>query len=447
MGLTKLSVIIPCYNDEKYIEECVESVLSQNIDGVEVIIVEDASTDNSLEICRKIEKKHTNIRLLCHENNQGQEQTRNDGLSIIQGEWILFLDGDDVLAPNVLNLLLEKAHSELDIVISRFLYYDELTSYETRCGLKCEEVYSSKEIAKAIGNDLPWDMVSCTGNKLYNSKLINDKNIRFNKNYKYNEDGAFAVEALMNAQRMIYVDVVSYCYRQNNNGVMRRYKKNAFITLNKVNTLLEAFFERYGLGEHQQAFIQNKRFENLNNSINSEVQFGTKNGFHQQIDLILNNPGLVNQLESMEKGNNISELDKQYVVSLLKRKYDFIITYERNRLSNKLFRMWLQKEKTKNGVYKGLLKKGIKNVGIYGAGDVGRLLAAEMVFNGISVDFFLDINETHIVNQNIPCINPFERIPNTEILINSVLTWSGDIQSIVENKTATPMISIWELLV
>ena len=95
----KISVIIPVYNVEKYLRICLESILNQNFKGYEIILINDGSTDNSLNICREYEKKYSNI-IVINEENSGPSAARNKGLEYAKGKYISFIDSDDELLPN-----------------------------------------------------------------------------------------------------------------------------------------------------------------------------------------------------------------------------------------------------------------------------------------------------------------------------------------------------------
>lgn len=121
----KISVIIPVYNVEKYIEKCILSVLSQKFDDMEVIIVNDGTTDNSI---LKIEKYLSDKRIrLINKKNGGISSARNEGLKIATGEYIYFIDSDDWMDDGVLNLLYDNSENS-DIVFSNFIFYNEITS-------------------------------------------------------------------------------------------------------------------------------------------------------------------------------------------------------------------------------------------------------------------------------------------------------------------------------
>ena len=114
----KLSVVVPLYNKEKYIDRCLKSLLAQEVSSAdyEIIIVDDGSTDSSQSIAQEYAEKHLNIQLFCQQN-QGAGAARNKGLELANGDYIYFLDADDYIASNVLKYLLEICEDhELEIL-------------------------------------------------------------------------------------------------------------------------------------------------------------------------------------------------------------------------------------------------------------------------------------------------------------------------------------------
>ena len=116
----KISVIIPVYNVEKYLAECIESILNQTFNDIEILIIDDCSTDNSYKIMEEYAKKDSRIVLYHNENNVGVSKTRNIGLDNAKGEYIAFVDSDDYVAPDFLRILYENTIncSELHLSLS-----------------------------------------------------------------------------------------------------------------------------------------------------------------------------------------------------------------------------------------------------------------------------------------------------------------------------------------
>ena len=102
---SKVSIILPIYNAEKYLEECVKSVITQTYQNIQIILVNDGSKDNSWEICQNLKKKDPRI-IAITQKNSGVSVARNAGLNIADGEWIMFVDPDDVLSQDIVEKLL-----------------------------------------------------------------------------------------------------------------------------------------------------------------------------------------------------------------------------------------------------------------------------------------------------------------------------------------------------
>ena len=151
----KVSVIIPVYNTEKYLEEAINSVVNQTLKEIEIIVVNDGSTDNSATILEDFAKKDSRVKVLTLEKNSGQSVARNVGMEIMKGEYLYFFDSDDVLESDCLELCYEKSKAEnLD-----FLFFDALTFYDVESDLKLNyqqttglepKVYTGAEILRIL---------------------------------------------------------------------------------------------------------------------------------------------------------------------------------------------------------------------------------------------------------------------------------------------------------
>nr|WP_223225772.1 glycosyltransferase [Lactobacillus gasseri] len=126
----KVSVIIPVYNDEKYLRQCVDSVLAQTYSDLEIILVDDGSTDHTPEICEKYREKYDQIRVL-HKKNGGVGSSRNAGLAIATGEYVLFVDHDDWLDKHHIEDLYNLAvKNKADIAAGNFnIFYDDKSTF------------------------------------------------------------------------------------------------------------------------------------------------------------------------------------------------------------------------------------------------------------------------------------------------------------------------------
>ena len=210
----KLSIIIPVCNVEKYIGPCLESIYRQGLsDGdFEVIVVNDGSTDNSMKVVEDIRLYHHNIQII-HQDHAGPSVCRNEGMEIAQGEYVLFVDSDDLLMDNGLTILLKKAlDTAADMVVSDFMRLndDEITSVydsqltDTHVVDKTGLDYYVEDYDPGVGSFI-WRI-------LYKRTFLNENHIRLEPGVYY-EDIPFLQECYLKAQRVIGVHLLYYIYR------------------------------------------------------------------------------------------------------------------------------------------------------------------------------------------------------------------------------------------
>lgn len=185
-----ISVIVPVYNVEKYIEKCIESILQQDYKNIEIILIDDGSTDRSGKIIDLY--KEYGICII-HKNNGGVSSARNVGLSISKGEYIVFIDGDDFVESNYVSYLYSLvSENNVEIAISCDYFRDVEVDSKL---LKNDQVkkVTGKHIIKGI---YLGDYNVAVWNKIYNSKMLKENNILFNEKIWYGEGMLFNIEAL-----------------------------------------------------------------------------------------------------------------------------------------------------------------------------------------------------------------------------------------------------------
>ena len=211
-----ISIIVPIYNSEKYLNKCIDSLINQTEKNIEIILVNDGSTDNSEEIIKEYKDK----RIKYYKNkNQGIGKTRNFGIEQATGSYIMFVDSDDYIEKNACEKMYNKAVNEnLDVVLCDF--------YKEYDNGNIEEIHTNsfnnsslKENPNIITDYLcPWA-------KIYDRKLIIDNNIKFVENLKY-EDAPFVIKALCTAKKIGKIDeCLNYYLIHDNSETTVRDKK------------------------------------------------------------------------------------------------------------------------------------------------------------------------------------------------------------------------------
>ncbi len=206
-----VSLIIPVYNVEQYLKQCLESVKNQIYPNIEVILVNDGSTDNSLSICRYYAQE--NGWILVNQENSGLSAARNAGINQSTGEYIAFLDSDDWIEPDFIQNMIESVEKyDADIVESgiRWVYSDNI---RVEC-ISSDTVFTRKEaLASYLLQTKP--LHSAVWCKLYNRKIF--KNLQFAVG-RLHEDGFFTYRAMYNAESYVVLNYAGYNYRQNRTG-------------------------------------------------------------------------------------------------------------------------------------------------------------------------------------------------------------------------------------
>lgn len=216
--MTKISIIVPFNNVEKYISKCLTTLIYQSLEDIEIICINDASKDASKEIVQKYLDNDKRIILLNLDVNLGQSYARNLGLEIASGEYIAFVDADDWCSLDMFEKLYNSAkQNNTDITMCKSQLYDDIEqNFYTNdyYGLKAFEQFKDK-IFNA--NDAKDDILNNTAvlwNKIYRHDFLIDNNIKFQEGYIY-EDLPFSTEAFIKAERINIVLEDLYFYRQN----------------------------------------------------------------------------------------------------------------------------------------------------------------------------------------------------------------------------------------
>lgn len=235
----KVSVITPVYNCEKYIRECIESLINQTLKECEFIFVNDGSSDKSKEIIEEYAKKDNRIKLI-NQKNSGVSVARNIGLKHAIGEYIAFVDGDDYIELNMYkNLYSIGYENNIDLIISDF--EQELEGKKIISKLDIENNVVIKErniINKILPQFLKHEKLNSVCNKLFKREIIEKFNISFPNGVALGEDGVFNINYFSNAKSLIYIDYCGYHYREVQGSATRNiFEKDYF------NRALEVYNE------------------------------------------------------------------------------------------------------------------------------------------------------------------------------------------------------------
>lgn len=312
MSEVEISVVIPVYNVEKYLEECLDSVINQSFKNIEIICINDGSTDNSLNILNKYSKLDERI-IIINQDNKGLGATRNVGIEKAVGKYIFFLDSDDYIDLTTLEELYHTCETKkLDFTLCQVKNYDEnndtyftekLFDLPVLAKTVKDKVFNYKDIGEVI---LTFNVVAW--NKLYNLNFLRKINARFPENILF-EDNIFFWKVLFNAKRIYFYQKHFYIYRRRDLSITTKGNKDLIDTI-KVHNEVNNIFREYGLFEKYKRFLYNKKIGLIFIRYN-QIQDEYKELFYKMMkedySIMINEEGGLSNLQEIleEKNYNI----------------------------------------------------------------------------------------------------------------------------------------------
>ncbi|RAP47411.1 MAG: hypothetical protein BZ135_02205 [Methanosphaera sp. rholeuAM6] len=245
--IPKISVIVPVYNVEQYLERCLDSIVNQSLKDIEIICINDGSTDNSLKILEEYAKKDDRI-IVINQKNHGQGYSRNRGLDVARGEYVLFVDSDDWVDIDTCKELYIKSNQlDTDVLIYQVESYDD---YSDRFYKEdyYRNVYLPKEFYGTVFNnrdisDYIFSLGVAPYGKLYRRSLLEKFNIRFPENI-YFEDNPFYWEVMLASEKISIVNKFYSLRRYRENSIMADYDEK-FLDVIRISNLVVEKFEKY----------------------------------------------------------------------------------------------------------------------------------------------------------------------------------------------------------
>ena len=246
----KVSVILPVYNEEEYLSQCLDSICSQTLKEMEIICVDDGSTDHSLEILKEYQGLDERIRIVT-ETNAGPALARNNGMRRARGEYVAFLDADDFLEPTFLEKLYDLAkRNDLDIAVSRYdIYNTQKAKFEPATPADNSEIFTPGAVTSK--NEHPDCILSSTvssaWNKLFRRSFLEEKNLVFLPEVKIYEDVYFVVTALSLAERVGKVFEVLMHHRIHSEQVRAKMFRKYYSQVPFIYCKIREFLTQHGM--------------------------------------------------------------------------------------------------------------------------------------------------------------------------------------------------------
>lgn len=211
MSTPLISILIPAYNVEKYLPHCLHSILSQSYKCLQIVIIDDGSTDNTLSVCARYADKDTRVEVY-HQDNSGVATTRNNLLEKVKGDWVLFVDADDWIEPDMVDSLINLADERsADIVECKNVIND------IECNKERQEItiWKQEDAVRQFLRHVDFNGSLC--NKLVKASLLHKE--KFQRDISYGEDALFCWHLLQKARTIVRTSAQFYHYRMNEESI------------------------------------------------------------------------------------------------------------------------------------------------------------------------------------------------------------------------------------
>lgn len=242
----KISIIVPVYNVEQFLDDCIKSLLNQTYNNIEIILVDDGSTDSSSSICDKYAKKDDRIKVI-HKVNGGLSSARNTGLDNVTGEYIMFSDSDDMFLPNSCEVMInEMERTNADYVIGNYQNCNEDGTIWKNPIFNKEKYKNFKLSIKDYKNSF-FIMNSSVCNKIFRTEFIKKLDVRFVEGLPA-EDAIFSTYCFMKSSNVYFISDVMYLYRQRSeaSSISMNCSFKYFDGINKAYRLIYENFKENG---------------------------------------------------------------------------------------------------------------------------------------------------------------------------------------------------------
>ena len=263
--MKKVSLIIPVYNIELYLKRCLDSILNQRYKNLEIILINDGSTDGSLKLCQEYQKKDSRI-ILIDKKNEGVSSARNKGLEIASGDYIGFIDSDDWIDIDMIETLVNSIEKyRCDISISSI--YINNDSYSTKD--KITKLNKEKCIKLCLELENPVLMAGVC-NKLFKSHLI--RNMKFDVDLHIGEDMLFLIKALLKTENIIFIEKSLYHYFQRENSVTHYFSLKKLSNIKSHERLMKEFFNNKELVDFTKKRLVKECLNMLRSCMNEKIK-------------------------------------------------------------------------------------------------------------------------------------------------------------------------------
>ncbi len=316
----KVSVIIPVYNTEKYLEECVKSVIGQTYKDLEVILVNDGSVDNSGELCEKLAKEDNRI-ITIHKENGGQVSAWKAGLEKVTGEYISFIDSDDFVDFDYIETLVNNIYDAEMVCMNFTRYIDNDNSYKQLINHIEPGLYKAKDLEERIISDKgSYNKIIANSRpgKLIKTEIVKKIATYCTEEACWGEDQPSTIAMAINCINIKIIDEYKYYYRYNATSVMNNYKENLWQQAKALIKSIESIPDIEKITNYKEQ-LNSQTLLYLNECFKNE--FINKTFTKKYFDELVNSNEVISALGNYED-EKMGNLDKKLIRAIKQKKYN-----------------------------------------------------------------------------------------------------------------------------
>lgn len=311
--MPQISIIVPVYNVEKYLNRCVDSILNQTFKDFELILVNDGSKDKSGNICDEYEKKDSRVKVI-HKPNGGVSSARNTGIDNATGKYIMFVDSDDYIDSNMLSNMLKTINNDIDLIVSSIKMVTKNGNSEFKMPNK---LYTTKEILEEYCCELFPRICLCGPVcKIYKLEIINRYNLRFRTDLSLGEDTYFNMGYLKYSCCIVTVSEIYYFYmRDNESSLFSKFQNSTYEQNREVFLFTENVLNEVNCNKSAAVRLYYTYANDLVGVLVKAFLTNTKNVFIDYLQKISNDKILTEQYHILDKKKKIIAfliINKQY---------------------------------------------------------------------------------------------------------------------------------------